>query len=298
MPAPPFADAPVPPPVQTPFRAPRSPVKTALLILGAAMLLALVWEAPRELERWRLAGAVSARASGDKAGADAKINQLVERDPKNTSLRLLRADWRLADGDSAGAAADMDAAVEAQPSDLALRIKRAQAYQKTGRYADAVDDWEEVKRRTQGAGTDLRIMVLNGTAYARALGDIEVEQGLKEIQEVFKLLEASAQSQRAAELDTRGFLHYRAGDYDAALEDLDAAVAGVETMLAAANKVQARPGTSSVDVERGRKNLRENVAVIHYHRGLVLEKLERTADAEKDFARVRELGFEPGEKLQ
>jgi hypothetical protein len=45
------------------------------------------------------------------------------------------------------------------------------------------------------------------------------------------------------------------------------------------------------------KLIYRNVAVIRYHRGQVLQAMGHTAEAAKDFRRVRELGFEPGPQL-
>jgi hypothetical protein len=43
---------------------------------------------------------------------------------------------------------------------------------------------------------------------------------------------------------------------------------------------------------------RRNRAVFYYHRALVLEKLDRQSDAQKDLARARDLiGREPDETL-
>ena len=39
------------------------------------------------------------------------------------------------------------------------------------------------------------------------------------------------------------------------------------------------------------------MAVIRYHRGLLYEAMGQTEAAERDFRRVRELGYEPGPQL-
>ena len=50
-------------------------------------------------------------------------------------------------------------------------------------------------------------------------------------------------------------------------------------------------------IRRERKQFDESVAVIRYHRMLVLENLGRSDDAERDRQRVIELGFEPNDEL-
>ena len=55
-----------------------------------------------------------------------------------------------------------------------------------------------------------------------------------------------------------------------------------------------------VDLEQldeAEEELKRTVAVIRYHRGLVLDAMGDAERAQEDFRRVRELGFEPNEQL-
>ena len=46
-----------------------------------------------------------------------------------------------------------------------------------------------------------------------------------------------------------------------------------------------------------RAQVKRSLAVLHYHRGLALAAGGKATEAEADFAKVRELGFAPDEKL-
>lgn len=102
-------------------------------------------------------------------------------------------------------------------------------------------------------------------------------------------------------MDTRGYIQFQREDYAAALEDLDPAVMAVERQRdQLLHEQKTLVGLSVKDprtVTWEMKMLDRNVAVIRYHRGMLYEALDRDADAQRDFRRVRELGHEPGPQL-
>jgi hypothetical protein len=158
-----------------------------------------------------------------------------------------------------------------------------------------VQDWETIQKLNEEAPRLSRAEVLNGLAYARALGNRDVEQGLKEVHEALNSF-----GENAAMLDTRGFLYYLHGDLKRALADLDKAVDLVEADYALNRKVIAEHHDRLVDLRVAQaefQNLAANVAVIRYHRALLREKLGDRAGAEADRRRVKKLGYEPGERL-
>jgi tetratricopeptide (TPR) repeat protein len=83
-------------------------------------------------------------------------------------------------------------------------------------------------------------------------------------------------------LDTRGYILHRLGRNEEANGDLQRAVEALEE---AAKALQ--PGDPRA----------KNFAVMVYHRSLILEALGKSSEAEQDRKRVRELGFEPDERL-
>lgn len=105
----------------------------------------------------------------------------------------------------------------------------------------------------------------------------------------------------ATVVDTRGFLHYQRGDYETALRDFDASVELAEALdaywrsLPEVKSMQAMYSPAEWQYRMRQRD--KNLAVIHYHRGLAYEALGQTQQAEQDYRRVRDLGFEPGPDL-
>jgi tetratricopeptide (TPR) repeat protein len=104
----------------------------------------------------------------------------------------------------------------------------------------------------------------------------------------------------AAILDTRGLLYYHVGDLERALQDTENAVVSAEWQMKAFEWFSGISRSFTVDLrlQEEQKRLRaRSVAVICYHRMLVLEKLGKTDLAAKDRARIVQLGYEPSEEL-
>lgn len=100
-------------------------------------------------------------------------------------------------------------------------------------------------------------------------------------------------------LDTRGYLQYRRGDIGAALSDLDLAVEQMELVYDVrmqANEEQASEQTQAIFAEE-LASMRHALAVMLYHRSLVLRQMHRETQADADIERVRELGEVPGDEL-
>ncbi len=101
-------------------------------------------------------------------------------------------------------------------------------------------------------------------------------------------------------LDTRGFVHYRLGNLPAARRDLQYAIEIAE-WLNRADPWITEAHKHYVTDERELRKLahltQRNLAVLYYHQLLIHEALDRTDDAERDRARLAELGYEPSEDL-
>lgn len=104
----------------------------------------------------------------------------------------------------------------------------------------------------------------------------------------------------AAILDTRGLLYYHLGDLEEALQDTENAVVSADWQMKAFEWFSGISRSFTVDLrlQEEQKRLRaRSVAVIHYHRMLVLERLGKTDRAAKDRARIVQLGYDPSEEL-
>jgi tetratricopeptide (TPR) repeat protein len=248
---------------------------------------------PAEINRWRIASADEKRLNGDMAGAIQDLDQAIQRSPEDVQLIFKRAQWQVQAENYAAALEDCNLLLRLRPTDFQAFILRSQVYQYLGRHAEALADCKAIMELDIAQTTTGRPHMLNLYAYARALANIELEDGLKDIDEALR---------RAGEghemLDTRGFLYYRQGDYERALNDLNRSVVNAnedyELLRKATKEMRSQDPRELKQLTHG---YAKALAVILYHRGLVHQARGDKEAAETDFQRVRELGFEPNEKL-
>jgi hypothetical protein len=136
--------------------------------------------------------------------------------------------------------------------------------------------------------------VLNGLAYARALGNSELDRALDEVNQALQFGGRNVES-RAAMLDTRGYIQFLRGEHQAARLDLDRAVEAIELLLAA--RANLKSYSDPRQHEQESKLLEQHAAVMRYHRALVLQELGETDLADQDLRQVRQWGYEPGDGL-
>jgi tetratricopeptide (TPR) repeat protein len=101
-------------------------------------------------------------------------------------------------------------------------------------------------------------------------------------------------------LDTRGFVLYRLGFCQEAMDDLDCALAAFEQInrtLPAFIDARKHLIIDMRQESRYEDQVRKTLAVIRYHRSLVLDALGEGLAADKDRAKIRELGFVPDDHL-
>jgi tetratricopeptide (TPR) repeat protein len=246
-----------------------------LLVLAMVGPCAYV-QTPREIARWYLAAAQVEREAKNKELADQYITRAQAWMPE---ILLMRSQWRHEDGDYSAALDDLTALAEHFPDDPAILSARATEYQHLGRHDEAIADWKSLDRLSMTGGIPSREQALNGLAYARAVAKRELDEALKGVEEALKIAPRDPMI-----LDTRGFILYHQGKHDAALADMNEAVKGVEDLY------KQPPTSRRIDAQ--------GVAVVRYHRALVLEKLGRFAEAKADRARAKLLiGREPDETL-
>ena len=263
-----------------------------LVVLTAPCVAALV---PREIALWHLIAAQEDRAAGQKNEAYDHLQDAAGWSPKNAGLLLQRAAWRLEDGQIEAALTDANAANELAPDNYTALLVRAQILQQLDRHAEAIQDWKTIDRLSQTRGIPDRATALNGLAYARAVGKLDLGDALKNVNQALELA-----PQEPAILDTRGYLLHLQGQSEQALPDMDAAVKGMEADLP---RQKSPPAASrsvlSADIDLdGLNNPEQGVAVVRYHRALVLKALGREKDAQADLDRAKKLiDREPDEKL-
>lgn len=267
-----------------------------VLLMVALLAPCVAALAPREIALWHLIAAQEERAAGQKTQAYDRLQSGFRWAPSNAGLLLQRAVWRLEDGQHEAALTDVNSVVQLAPDDYQALLVRSQILQQLDRHAEAIADWKTIDRLSQTRGIPDRATALNGLAYARAVGKLDLDDALKNVNAALEL-----EPKSPSILDTRGYLlHLQAKDEEA-LPDMNAAVSGMEEMFklieSQPKELQRSRFAADIDLD-GINRPEQGVAVVRYHRALVLQSLGRAKDAQKDLQRARELiGREPDETL-
>jgi tetratricopeptide (TPR) repeat protein len=301
------------PPSRTPRQTQRSeswfPWTSLLLVAGVFLAINAVLEGPREIGRWNMAaaheywrnaeyGVIQAdlsQVANNRQQAFSKLENALKWSPAEPTFILQRAKWRMEAGQYEDALQDYNVLTEKFGDEVELLQLREKVFHLMGRHAEAVADAQRIDNLSKTSGIPTRAQALNGLAYAKAIGKIQLDSALKEINE------ALSSNKNAAYLDTRGFIYYQMGKYDLALKDLNPAVSDEEKLLQvvhanSALERRAAPDIRKYEIQHRKEN--ESCAVIHFHRALIHEKLGNTSAAAADRKRVRELiGREGDEKL-
>jgi tetratricopeptide (TPR) repeat protein len=243
---------------------------------------------------------------GDLKGALADLERASRWAPEEPLIYEMRANLRLKTNDVEGSLADFDRLVQLSPTRLSAYLGRSVVYQRLDRYREAVDDLSKAISIEPGNPTPL-----NNRAYARALGRIELDAALVDIQKAIELVdqeiaaaEASQRDQRiikrfvtrvngqemAAYLDTRGYIHFLQGNYEPALEDLSRAIE-LSLEFQHQESSQLLPGHRNNQLQ----DFEHQLSVMYHHRGEVLEKLGRHEEAKDDLDQGDRLGYNPAE---
>jgi hypothetical protein len=101
-------------------------------------------------------------------------------------------------------------------------------------------------------------------------------------------------------LDTRGLLHLLNNQPQLAQEDLNQAVKLVSQYLhqtEASVKTEKESSPAPMDLDKYLISVKRQLAIVVYHRSLVLMTLNKTEAAQRDLQQVRKLGFEPSPML-
>ena len=286
-----------------------------ILPLVAIVLIPLaIWEWPREQRRWKVARAVQLRLDGNKDEALTIIDGVIEDDPQNIAVRLLRASWQLQDEDGDRALADVQKACELRPDSGTLVYCRSQMALAVGKYDEAIRDADEVLKHIGPAQTMARAHFLNYSAYTRGLAQKDLTTALRDANDAIGLsrsqpttllyelflwlgLVSRDEDSPMALHDTRGYILWRMEQYPEALTDLNLALEVVQKKVRARERQEADETRPADHTDFETRSFYRNAAVIYYHRGLIYQSLGKDDLAKKDFEQVKEWGFEPGDDL-
>jgi tetratricopeptide (TPR) repeat protein len=274
-----------------------SPQFLWLMILVSLVPLAYL-QFPREVSYWFLAAAEKARSQGNAELASERLEKAFSWNPRDPWLQVQQAKWLFEDEKYLEALKVSDQLAERFPQDVEVLELRVAILQHLERHEEAIALARALDQKSLTSGRPDRASALNSLAYARAVGNLELEQALKEANEALVIA-----PRMPAYLDTRGFILYRLGKHKEAHVDLDAAVKGMPKLqqraAAAAPPDSLERYGDGVDAYQSyEQSLKTATAVLLYHRALNLEKLGRFAEAKLDRAQVKRLiGREPDETL-
>jgi tetratricopeptide (TPR) repeat protein len=268
-------------------------IKTKRLVLLVVLfgVIAPVVFGPQIMAAGRSAVAhwLSSRAEdkflqGNFGGAIHDANWAIGWSPESRELYFLRAQCREKVDDLNGSLADWNQSIGLTTSSVELSLVhscRSWVYVRLEKYHEAIDDASQAVRLSPTASN------LNTRAYVRALANMELPDGLADIN---KALEETGEDNPEF-LDTRGYLLHLLDRNDEALKDLDRAVHLTErfklTMHLQRNALDPHSWQAQV------KEANHSLAVMYHHRGLVNDKLNRKEDSEQDLRHGDQLGYNP-----
>ena len=240
----------------------------------------------------------------DLEGAIKKLDKAIDLNPNDAEMYRQRAQWKLFaqrfrdglnDCDSARRVAKEQHIAKKSGSEFLeeVAVLRSQFLQHLNRHQEAVALWTQLVQDTDRSHNGRLASRLNGLAYARALGKIELDMGLAEADEALELL-----GNRAVLLDPGGYLYFGCGctvrksDPKLALSSLNEAAERAEKVYRhnekRAKALESRL-RSSYRYEERLKVLRPHLAGIYRLRSDLLHDLGRAKDAERDRARIADL---------
>jgi tetratricopeptide (TPR) repeat protein len=236
------------------------------------------------LAQWHSSRAQKKFQDHDLSGAVAELSCAIEWSPDDIYLRCRRAAWRAEQQDLTGSIADWSDAIRMVESAIKLPLAQQQFIEMNrdslaSLYAQR--GWVYVRlRQTQQALDDANKAVelspssenLNSRAYSRAILNVELEEGLKDIK---KALEEAGGNDPEL-LDTKGYLLHLLNRNDEALKDLERAI---ETL----NRFEPLP----------RATIMRSLAVMYHHRGLIYQALGQNKEAQHDLKLGDQWGYNP-----
>jgi tetratricopeptide (TPR) repeat protein len=273
----------------------RKRIVLGLILLGIVLLAAVPWlkdVGAGLLGDWLAQRAREKFVQGDMPGTIADSTRAFSllgdhlNDERRIELLVIRAMAKMELNDLEGSRGDFDRVLTSPITDRVNRIRsylgRSWVHCRQKNYAAAVED---ASAAIEFDGPDHVIpfeVRLNQRAYIRALANAEkrdkqdLRAGLKDVDAALTL-----QPENAAFIDTRGYLLYLLGEYHDALSEMKRAIALTEFAFQRVYRAEDS------------QKLREDLAVMYYHRGLVREALGEKLEADSDFRLAQEFGYNP-----
>lgn len=222
----------------------------------------------KEASRWSLARAANAELEGDYEAVQRYAEHAIARWDGNLEAYLQLIGSYLSRGNARDAVPFCTTLVE------------------MARAANAADDSGRTRMALAAA--------LNTSAYTLALAGENLDVAKEQIDECVGLL---GELTSLSYTDTRIYVYHRLGLDAEVMEAANLMIQEFEEVDYPAQQVQLRELAEHIAdrrvLVRQRKMLQDMRAVLYQHRGLVHEALGHTVEAEADFARAKEYGFNP-----
>jgi tetratricopeptide (TPR) repeat protein len=266
----------------------RKRIVLGLILAGIVVLAAVPWlmnAGQGLLGDWLAQRARQRFNDGDMPGTVADSTRAFTllgdqlEDERQIELLWIRASAKLAINDLDGSLADFNRVLSSPKTGRAMRVecyhRRSWVHCRQKNYVAAVED---ASSAIQLYGRDHEVL-LNQRAYIRALANAEVkdkqelEAGLQDVD-----LALVKSPDNAAFIDTRGYLLHLLGKNEQALPVMERAID-----LAGQRRLY----------HGNLQRWQEDLAVMHFHRGLIYEALGQLDQARIDFLRAEELGYNP-----
>ncbi|MBL9090717.1 MAG: hypothetical protein JNL96_05805 [Planctomycetaceae bacterium] len=226
----------------------------------------------------------------DLPRALAAADRAVGWSPDNIDLLMVRCKLRLFNKDYRGSLEDVERAVAVDSLDLDAQKTRQHLYYVLAMHREGAAAAGELL--AWGLGD--RAENLNSRAYSRALGGFDLEAALVDIEEAIKL----DPQPNDAFLDTRGYVRFKLGRHQEALDDIEQAIKLIQAEKRELEQlVEGRDllGQFAREFRAQIGRLEEQMAVMVRHRGEVRQALGEKDEAEQDFRLAERLGFNPAE---
>lgn len=149
-------------------------IVSMLLLVVAPVVFVQV---PREIANWHVAAALEHLKHGRRTEALASLERALEWHETNADALRTRAELRINAGDLPGALADSDRALNVAEENVQVIAQRIRLLHLLKRDAEAVEQAKKSFPERSGSA-------LNAQAYARAVGNLELEDGLQQINDL------------------------------------------------------------------------------------------------------------------
>lgn len=282
-----------------PFGAPRTGrTWGTLLVILAAVAIVIVpvatLEIPREVARWHVAAATESALNGDYPTALVAMDRAIAWDPANPALLLAQASYRLETGAWEQGLQDCDQLASLLPDDPDVGELRSSFLHHLGRHREAIAVWKNILRTSGSQPANREQHLLNGLAYATAIGGLNLEEGRLAVEKALQIV-----ANVPAILDPGGVLDFgravtahELGQADEAVQFATSARDSAESALQhvsrrASHAAEADPQAAIRRVEE--QAIRAHLAGILELRSQLNDELGRTDEAAEDRRRKQEL---------